>query len=72
MIHYFKGRNLTHLGCALGVTLGLLAGLILGALLASSASLGVAIWAMVGVTLLLGIVGWLVGAFFSPRTGNGS
>ena len=72
MIQYFKGRNLTHLGCALGVTLGLLAGLILGALLASAVSLGVAIWAMFGTTLALGIIGWLVGAFFSPRASDGS
>ena len=72
MVHYFKGRNLSHLGCSLGVTLGLLAGLILGALLASSVSLGVAIWAMFGTMLLLGIIGWLVGALLSPKAKSGS
>ncbi len=70
MMHYFKGRNLTHLGCSLGVTLGLFAGLILGALLASSVSLGVAVGAMFGVMLVCGIAGWLVGAYFSPRPGR--
>ncbi len=68
MFHYFKGRNLTHLGCALGVSVGLMAGLILGAILSSRAvSLSVVLWVLFGVTVVLGIAGWMLGAAFSPR-----
>ena len=67
MVHYFKGRNLTHLGCALGVCIGLLAGLIAGAIISRSASLSVAIWGMLGATVGVGLVGWVVGALVSPK-----
>jgi hypothetical protein len=66
MFHYFKGRRLTHLGCALGVSLGLTIGLIIGAVLSLSHPLSVAVWAMVGVTVAVGIGGWVLGAIFSP------
>jgi hypothetical protein len=68
MFHYFKGRNLTHLGCALGVCVGLMAGLIIGAVLSShAAALSTALWAMLGVTVVVGAAGWVLGAAFSSR-----
>lgn len=74
MFHYFKGRNLTHLGCALGVCVGLLAGMIIGAVLSShAATLGTALWVMLGVIVVIGAAGWVLGAAFSPRpTPDGS
>ena len=68
MFHYFKGRNLTHLGCALGVSLGLMIGLIVGGALSMSHPLSVAVWVMVGVTVVVGAAGWVLGAIFSPKT----
>ncbi len=67
MVQYFKGRNLTHLGCALGVTLGLTLGLILGAILAYSTSLTVVGWVVCGLTFGLGIVGWVLGAVLTQK-----
>lgn len=67
MIHYFKGRNLTHLGCALGVTLGLTVGLILGAILARSFSLTVVGWTVLGLTFGVGLLGWILGAVFTQK-----
>jgi hypothetical protein len=67
MFHYFKGRRLTHLGCALGVSLGLMIGLIVGGALSVSHPLSVAVWVMVGVTVAVGAAGWVVGALFSPK-----
>jgi hypothetical protein len=68
MFHYFKGRNLSHLGCALGVCVGLMAGLIVGGIISGTTSLTVAIWVMVGLTVGVGALGWVVGAVASPRT----
>ena len=68
MIHYFKGRNLTHLGCTLGICIGLLAGLIAGGMISQSASLSAAIWVMLVTIVGLGLLGWIVGALVSPKT----
>ena len=67
MVQFFKGRNLTHVGCALGICIGLMAGLIVGALLSRSSSLSVAIWVMLGTMLGVGLLGWVVGALVSPK-----
>ncbi len=67
MVQFFKGRNLTHIGCALGVCIGLMAGLIAGALISRSSSLSVAIWVMLGTVLGVGLLGWVVGAVVSPK-----
>ncbi|HEY7126295.1 MAG TPA: hypothetical protein VH540_20290 [Ktedonobacterales bacterium] len=67
MVHYFKGRNLTHLGCALGVTVGLTLGLILGAILAYSTSLTVVGWLVFGLTFGVGLAGWVLGAVFTHK-----
>jgi len=74
MFHYFKGRSLTHLGCALGICVGLMAGLVLGGILSSHAApLGTALWVLLGVTVVLGAAGWALGAALSPRPeGDGS
>jgi hypothetical protein len=67
MGHYFQGRSLTHLGCALGVTLGLTLGLVVGALLAYSFSLAVVGWAVAGLTVGLGLAGWVAGALLTQK-----
>lgn len=72
MLNQLRGRNLTHIGCTLGITLGLLIGLF-GAigvfqLVQSSSAPTLAFFILVGVTVVLGGLGFYLGGRFSrPR-----
>jgi hypothetical protein len=63
-----RGRNLTHIGCTLGLTLGLTVGL-LGAIavLQVWASVGAAVAIFAGVTLGIGVLGFVLGGLATNR-----
>jgi uncharacterized protein YacL len=57
-----RGRNLSHIGCTLGLTLGLFLGLLFAVLvLQVSPSVNVALAVFLGVTLILGAMGFALG-----------
>ncbi|HLY31754.1 MAG TPA: hypothetical protein VKQ36_12055 [Ktedonobacterales bacterium] len=76
MLQQLRGRNVTHIGCAVGLTIGLLLGMFAAVgviqLVASGAAVTLAVVALVGVTLGLGIIGFWVGWLFSPHGPAGS
>ena len=72
MLNQLRGRNLTHIGCTFGLILGLIVGMFaaLGIiLLVQSASAStLAFVTLVGITVVLGGVGFYLGARLSrPR-----
>jgi len=68
MMKRLRGRNLAHPGCLVGITLGLTVGIILAAILAvNNVSLNTVLLIWLGLTLLLGALGWVIGDRLSSR-----
>lgn len=68
MIKRLRGRNLAHPGCLVGITLGLTIGIILAGILAvNNVSLNTVLLIWLGLTLLLGALGWIVGDRLTSR-----
>lgn len=69
MMKKFRGRSLAHPGCLIGVTTGLIVGIALAGILAVAYNVGfntvLLIW--FGLTIVLGAIGWLIGARVSSR-----
>ncbi len=63
MMKRLQGRSLAHVGCLTGVTAGLTVGIILGGVLAAvfNVSLNMVLLAWLGLTIGLGIMGWVIG-----------
>ena len=68
MMRRLRGRNLAHPGCLVGVTLGLALGIILAGVLAvNNVALNTLLLIWLGLTVALGAIGWVVGAWLTPR-----
>jgi len=68
MMKRLQGRSLAHPGCLVGVTTGLTIGIILAGILAvQNVSLNTVLLIWLGLTLLLGVVGWVVGDRLTSR-----
>lgn len=69
MINKLRGHNLAHPGCLVGVTLGLTIGIILAGVMAVAYNVALNIDALtwLGLTVVLGALGWVVGHRLSPR-----
>ena len=71
MLERLRGRNLAHVGCTIGLTVGLLAGLIAGIVILqvvpSTAAPGLAAVAWLGLTVVLGVTGYSLGAVLTRR-----
>ncbi|HET8912722.1 MAG TPA: hypothetical protein VFN23_14720 [Ktedonobacteraceae bacterium] len=63
MMKQFEGRSLAHPGCLIGVMSGLILGIILAGVLAVYANTPLAnlLWMWLGLTVVLGLVGWFIG-----------
>ena len=62
MMKKLRGRNLSHPGCLIGVTLGLTLGIVLAAILATlNVALNTDLLIWLGLTLVLGAIGWVIG-----------
>jgi hypothetical protein len=69
MMKRLRGRNLAHPGCLIGVIVGLSVGIILAGVLAISFNVAFNIdaWIWLGLTVVLGAIGWIVGAALTTR-----
>ena len=69
MMKRLRGRNLKHPGCLVGITLGLTLGIVLAGILAQvfSVPLNTLLWIWLGMTLGLGVIGWIIGDRLSSR-----
>lgn len=68
MMNKLRGRNLAHPGCLIGVTTGLIVGIILGGVLAMvNVPLSADLFIWLGLTVVLGAIGWVVGSALSSR-----
>lgn len=68
MMKRLQGRNLAHPGCLVGVTLGLTLGIIIGGILAvQNAPLNTVLLIWLGLTTLLGALGWVIGNRLTTR-----
>ena len=69
MLNKLRGRNLAHPGCLIGTTLGLTVGIILAGVLASvyNVALNTLLLLWLGITLVLGAIGWFTGDRLSSR-----
>lgn len=68
MFNTLRGRNLAHPGCLVGTTVGLVFGLILAGVLAVlNVALTIDLLAWLGLTVALGVVGWVGGSSLSAR-----
>ncbi|HEY1352336.1 MAG TPA: hypothetical protein VGF67_22190 [Ktedonobacteraceae bacterium] len=68
MFNKFRGRNLAHPGCLIGTTAGLVLGIILAGVLATlnvALTADLLIW--LGLTVVLGVIGWVSGSLLSSR-----
>lgn len=71
MLEQLRGRNLSHVGCTIGLTLGLFLGLIIALVIISlvradsATNLATASW--LGLTFVLGIIGYWLGGRISRR-----
>ena len=63
MMQRLRGKNLAHPGCLIGVTTGLTIGIILAGILAAVFNVPYTTVLLVwfGLTLVLGVVGWIIG-----------
>ncbi len=64
-----RGRNLAHPGCLIGVTVGLTIGIVLGEILAAAfkVPLNAVLLTWLGLTVVLGAIGWMIGDRLSSR-----
>lgn len=68
MIKRLRGRNLAHPGCLVGITLGLTVGIILAGILAvNNVALNTVLLIWLGLTLVLGVLGWIIGDRLTSR-----
>lgn len=68
MINKLRGRNLAHPGCLIGTTAGLVLGIILAGIMANlNVPLNTDLLAWLGLTILLGVIGWVSGSSLSSR-----
>ena len=68
MMKKLRGRNLSHPGCLIGITAGLTIGIVLAAILATlnvALTTDLLIW--LGLTIVLGAIGWFVGDRLTSR-----
>ena len=71
MLNQLRGRNLAHVGCTVGLLLGLLLGMIAGIIVisvvrtAAAADWAALVW--IGLTLVMGVLGFLAGGRISQR-----
>ncbi len=63
-----RGRNLSHPGCLVGITVGLTFGIVLAAILATlNVALNADLLIWLGLTILLGAIGWVIGNRLTSR-----
>lgn len=69
MMKKLRGRNLKHPGCLIGVTVGLTIGIFLAEFLATlfNIPLNTLLLTWLGLTVVLGAIGWVVGDRLSSR-----
>ncbi len=69
MMKKLRGRNLAHPGCLIGVTAGLTFGIILAGVLAAAynVALNTDLLVWLGLTVVLGGIGWITGSRLSSR-----
>jgi hypothetical protein len=68
MMKKLQGRNLSHPGCLIGVTVGLTLGIVLAAILAAlNVALNTDLLIWLGLTLVLGALGWVIGGRLTSR-----
>ncbi len=71
MLDQLRGRNLSHVGCTIGLVAGLVVGMIAGiiiiSLFHSSSAADWAALAWIGLTLALGVLGFIAGGSASQR-----
>lgn len=69
MINKLRGHNLAHPGCLVGVTTGLTIGIILAGVMAVAynVALNVDAFTWLGLTVVLGAIGWIIGHRLTPR-----
>lgn len=69
MLNQLRGRNLTHIGCTFGIILGMTIGLFVAIaifnLVQSASAPTLAFFTLVGVTVVLGGLGFYLGARLS-------
>lgn len=68
MFKKLRGRNLAHPGCLIGTTAGLVLGMVLAGILAVlnvALTTDLLIW--LGLTVVLGALGWVSGSSLSAR-----
>lgn len=69
MMKKLRGRNLAHPGCLIGVTTGLIVGIVLAGMLAAvyNVAFNTVLLVWFGLTIVLGIIGWIIGDRLSSR-----
>ena len=68
MLKKLRGRKLGHPGCLVGITTGLTLGIVLAGVLASyNVALNTDLLIWFGLTVGLGVLGWIVGDRLSSR-----
>jgi hypothetical protein len=69
MMKKLRGRNLAHPGCLIGITTGLILGIVLAGIMAAvfNVAFNTVVLLWFGLTMALGLVGWIVGDRLSSR-----
>ncbi len=68
MMNKLRGRNLAHPGCLIGTTTGLVLGIVLAGILANlNVPLNADLLIWLGLTVVLGVIGWVSGSSLSSR-----
>ena len=69
MMNNLRGRNLAHPGCFVGTIIGLTLGIILAGILANvyNVALNTILLTWFGLTVGLGIIGWILGNRLTSR-----
>lgn len=69
MMKKLRGRNLAHPGCLIGITVGMTIGIVLAEILAAvfHIALNTVLLAWLGLTLGLGVIGWIIGDRLTSR-----
>ena len=69
MMKKLRGRNLAHPGCLIGITVGMTIGIVLAEILAAvfNIALDTVLLTWLGLTLGLGVIGWIIGDRLTSR-----
>jgi len=69
MMKKLRGRNLAHPGCLVGITVGMTLGIVLAGVLAAvfNVMLNIVLLSWLGLTIGLGIIGWVIGDRLTSR-----